>query len=109
MLDYLENTRAAFVTNGVSHARMLAQRGIHVTLIGGELKGSTEAVIGSFALQMLQMYHFTRGFFGTNGVTKHEGFTTPDASEALVKRKAWSSAEKPMYSVMLQNSVRSVL
>ena len=85
------------------------RRGIHVTLIGGELKGSTEAVIGSFALQMLQMYHFTRGFFGTNGVTKHEGFTTPDASEALVKRKAWSSAEKPMYSVMLQNSVRSVL
>ena len=94
MLDYLENTRAAFVTNGVSHARMLAQRGIHVTLIGGELKGSTEAVIGSFALQMLQMYHFTRGFFGTNGVTKHEGFTTPDASEALVKRKAMEQCRK---------------
>lgn len=94
MLDYLENTRAAFVTNGVSHARMLAQRGIHVTLIGGELKGSTEAVIGSFALQMLQMYHFTRGFFGTNGVTKHEGFTTPDTSEAQVKRKAMEQCRK---------------
>ena len=32
MLDYLENTRAAFVTNGVSHARMLAQRGIMLRL-----------------------------------------------------------------------------
>lgn len=64
MLDYLENTRAAFVTNGVSHARMLAQRGVHVTLIGGELKGSTEAVIGSFALQMLQMYHLQEDFSG---------------------------------------------
>lgn len=94
MLDYLEHTRATFVTNGVSHARILAQRGFHVTLIGGELKGSTEAVIGSFALQMLQMYHFTKGFFGTNGVTKQEGFTTPDTSEALVKRRAMEQCKK---------------
>ena len=43
---------------------------------------------------MLQMYHFTRGFFGTNGVTKHEGFTTPDTSEALVKRKAMEQCRK---------------
>lgn len=88
MLEYLENTKASFVTNAVSHARILAQKGIHVFLVGGELKGSTEAVIGSQAMQMLQKYHFTRGFFGTNGITKREGLTTPDASEALVKSTA---------------------
>ncbi len=30
---------ATFVTNGVSHARALAQMGVRVLLIGGELKG----------------------------------------------------------------------
>ena len=57
-------------------------------LIGGELKGSTEAVIGSQAMQMLKNYHFTKGFFGTNGMTQREGFTTPESNEALVKRTA---------------------
>ena len=88
MLEHLNGSRATFVTNGVSHARTLAQMGIRVLLIGGELKGSTEAVIGSQAMQMLKNYHFTKGFFGTNGMTQREGFTTPDTSEAIVKSTA---------------------
>ena len=88
MLEHLEGSRATFVTNGVSHARALAQMGVRVLLIGGELKGSTEAVIGSQAMQMLKNYHFTKGFFGTNGMTQREGFTTPESNEALVKRTA---------------------
>ena len=88
MLEHLNDSRATFVTNGVSHARTLAQMGERVLLVGGELKGSTEAVIGSQAMQMLKNYHFTKGFFGTNGMTQKEGFTTPEANEALVKRTA---------------------
>ena len=88
MLEYLEGTGAAFVTNAVSHAQTLAKMGIHVYLIGGELKSSTEAVVGSQAMQMIQMYHFTKGFFGTNGITRREGFTTPDTNEAIVKSTA---------------------
>ena len=85
MLEHLEGSGPTFVTNGVSHARTLAQMGVRVLLLGGELKGSTEAVIGSQAMQMLKNYHFTKGFFGTNGMTQKEGFTTPEANEALVK------------------------
>lgn len=88
MLEFLENTKASFVTNAVSHARILAQKGIHVYLLGGELKASTEAIVGNQAVQMIQMYHFTKGFFGTNGITKKEGFTTPDVNEAMVKKAA---------------------
>ena len=88
MLEYLAGVRAAFVTNAVSHAQTLAKMGIRVYLIGGELKSSTEAVVGSQAMQMIQMYHFTKGFFGTNGITRREGFTTPDTSEAIVKSTA---------------------
>ena len=88
MLEYLKDARATFVTNAVSHAQTLAKMGIRVYLIGGELKSSTEAVVGSQAMQMIQMYHFTKGFFGTNGITRREGFTTPDTNEAIVKSTA---------------------
>ena len=63
-------------------------------LIGGELKGSTEAVIGSQAMQMLKNYHFTKGFFGTNGISSKAGYTTPDINEALVKKAAMQKCSK---------------
>lgn len=88
MLDFLEETKATFVTNAVAHAQRLAAKGIHVLLIGGTLKASTEAVVGATAALMLKDYHFTVGFFGTNGVSKESGFTTPDVNEALVKKTA---------------------
>lgn len=67
--------------------------GNRVILIGGELKGTTEAVVGSQAILAIQGYHFTKGFFGTNGVSKRHGFTTPDPSEALVKQAAMRQTE----------------
>lgn len=88
MLDYIEERSATFVTNAVDHAKRLALGGKKVLLVGGELKASTEAVVGNQAMQTLLQYHFTKGFFGTNGVTKRSGCTTPDANEAMVKRTA---------------------
>ena len=88
MLEHLEGSGATFVTNGVSHARALAQMGVRVLLIGGELKGTTEAIVGNQAILNILNYHFSKGFFGTNGITRREGFTTPDTSEAIVKSTA---------------------
>ena len=88
MLNYIEEKSATYVTNAVVHAQRLVAKGMKVLLIGGELKASTEAVIGSQAVQTIKNYHFTKGFFGVNGVTKQSGFTTPDASEAAVKQTA---------------------
>jgi len=88
MLDAVTETSATFVTNAVMHAQRLAARGMHVYLVGGELKGSTEAVVGSQAMNTLRSYHFTKGFFGTNGASRREGLTTPDANEALIKQTA---------------------
>jgi len=88
LLEYAEKNGATFVTNAVAHAQRLAARGLRVHLIGGELKASTEAIIGNQALRTIQSYHFTKGFFGTNAVTKKCGCTTPDANEATVKQTA---------------------
>ena len=82
------------MTNGIAHARRLSARGLHTLMVGGELKGATEAVVGSEALYQLGKYNFTIGFFGTNGVTKKNGYTTPDVNEAMVKRKAMEQTDR---------------
>ncbi len=94
MIGYVADRKAVFVTNAVAHAQALAAQGNKVYLIGGELKSSTEAVIGSQAVETLERYHFTKGFFGTNGISKTAGFTTPDAGEAQVKRIAMQQCRK---------------
>ena len=88
MLDYLDDTKATFVTNAVAHAQRLARMGKKVILVGGELKASTEAVVGNQAMRTLMEYHFTKGFFGANGISRKAGCTTPDSNEAMIKRIA---------------------
>lgn len=84
MIEYI-NTPAEFVTNGIMHARKLAQKGFRVHLIGGEYKLSTEAIVGIEALQSVQSFHFTKAFLGVNGISIAGGYTTPDTREAVIK------------------------
>ena len=77
MIPFLTEKSAVFVTNAVSHALRLTENGFRVILIGGELKAATEAIVGNEAYVNLQKYNFTKGFFGTNGLNRTSGFTTP--------------------------------
>lgn len=88
MVDYISEKDATYVTNAVAHAKRLAAKGLKVLLIGGELKETTEAVVGADAVLYIQKYHFSKGFFGTNGISLKSSFTTPDVREALIKRVA---------------------
>ena len=80
--------KASYVTNGVAHARLLAQKGCRVFLPGGLLRPQTEAIVGAAAVSSLQQYNFTKAFMGANGVALEAGFTTPDPEEATVKATA---------------------
>lgn len=84
----IENSKATFVTNGIAHARELARKGCRVFVIGGELKESTEAIIGLVAASNLQKYNFSKAFIGVNGISEKQGFTTPDTDEAMLKAVA---------------------
>ena len=94
LIDFLKEKRAVFVTHGVMHARKLVQKGYTVYLPGGEFKAVTEALIGEMAIQNLQKYHFTRGFWVNNGIDSRYGFTTPDAREAQIKQCSMEQTEK---------------
>ena len=86
LLSHLAERRAHYVTDSVSHATMLAGRGFNVTVLGGELKSATEALVGPDAIATLSRYHFTIGFWGANGITPESGFTSPESNEALIKQ-----------------------
>lgn len=88
LIDYITNTNAVFVTNGVMQAKKLISKGCKAYVIGGVLKLATEAIVGSEALNSIKKYNFTKSFIGTNGITVNEGFTTPDIEEALIKTEA---------------------
>jgi DeoR family fructose operon transcriptional repressor len=88
LIDFLTDTNATFVTNGMQHAVRLLAKGFKVFIIGGAVKAVTEAVIGTEALKSLENYNFTKGFFGTNGISPKSGFSTPDADEGAVKSEA---------------------
>lgn len=88
MIDYLTIKQATYVTNAVTHALKLMKKGFHVCLIGGELKEVTEAIVGSVAIENLEKYNFTKGFFGANGIDLKTGITTPDVNEAMIKKVA---------------------
>lgn len=92
LIDYINNTKAIFVTNGIVHAKKLIQKGCKAYVIGGELKLSTEAIVGADGISNLKKFNFTKCFIGTNGISIEKGFTTPDLEEALMKREAISQS-----------------
>ncbi|MDD3809073.1 MAG: DeoR/GlpR family DNA-binding transcription regulator [Erysipelotrichaceae bacterium] len=94
MIEFLIDSKATFVTNGLKQAQALAGAKLNAYLLGGNLKSDTEAVVGGEAVRSLWRYNFTKGFFGVNGVTGEGGFMTPEAIEASVKEMALSKSKQ---------------
>ena len=92
--EFITQHGAVFVTDAVNHALRLSAMGFRVYLLGGEIKSVTEIVLGEDALRMLSKFRFTKGFFGTNGISPAGGFTTPDPREAAVKAAAFSACRQ---------------
>ncbi len=86
MLKYITEKEATYVTNGFNHAFFLSKLGFKVILTGGEVKYSTEAIIGVDCVETLKKYNFTKCFIGTNGIAENQGFTTHTTDEAIIKK-----------------------
>lgn len=87
VIDFLLPSKAVFITNGILHIRKLTQKGFRAYLLGGELKLSTEAMVGATAVEHLKNYNFTKCFLGANGIHEQYGYTTPDVAEAMIKKE----------------------
>ncbi|AEJ30784.1 MULTISPECIES: DeoR/GlpR family DNA-binding transcription regulator [Leuconostoc] len=88
MIAYLADKKPAVtvVTNSVHHAAKLSDLMIPVMIIGGQVKQTTDAVIGAAAVAQINSMVFDVSFVGADGLSVDFGLTTPDLEEAAIKR-----------------------
>jgi DeoR family fructose operon transcriptional repressor len=90
------------VTNAVPiAARLAAMPSINLQLLGGRVRGLTQAAVGEPVLRALDALRVDIAFIGTNGISVRHGLSTPDGEEAAVKRAMVSCAN---YVVVLADS-----
>jgi DeoR family fructose operon transcriptional repressor len=83
------------LTNSLAVATVLSSHpGIRLYLLGGRLRGTTGAAVGDWATSALEGVVVDVALIGTNGLSVARGLTTPDQSEALVKRAMVAAARK---------------
>jgi DeoR family transcriptional regulator, fructose operon transcriptional repressor len=83
------------VTNSVSSAATVAARSrTSVYLLGGRIRGVTQATVGAEALRVLARTRVDVAFLGTNGITGAYGCSTPDPDEAAVKQSMVAAARR---------------
>lgn len=88
MLPFINNKNLTIVTNSVTLISSLVRDRHLVYLLGGKVKPTTNAIIGSEAAQKLNSLSFDKCFIGTNGIDRAHGYSTPDNDEAIIKRTA---------------------
>lgn len=94
MIPFMKKRTVTVVTNSVGLAARLVEAQIAVIVLGGRIKLTTDAVVGSQALEQLKQYRFNKAFMGMNGVQIDSGYSTPDPEEAILKRAAIQQAEE---------------
>lgn len=90
-----EDRELTVVTNGLDIAVTLAHRpNLTVLALGGRVRGRTLAAVDGWALDALKDTFVDVAFIGTNGISAERGLTTPDPTEAAVKRAMIGAARR---------------
>lgn len=88
-------TDLTIVTNSVPiAARLAGLNSVGLQLIGGRVRGVTQAAVGADAVTLIERLHVDVAFIGTNALSTDHGLSTPDADEAAVKRAMVRAAER---------------
>ncbi len=83
------------VTNSIAAASALVSHpGVQLFLLGGRVRGVTGASVGAWATDALTGLVVDVAIMGTNGFSVARGLTTPDQSEALVKKAMVAAARR---------------
>lgn len=101
LIDLLTVQNLTVVTNSIHHAAKLVEKNIRTLIIGGFVKNTTDASIGSQAIQQIESLNFDKAFVGMNGIDEYY-LTTPDTEEAAIKREVIKNAHKTF--VMIDDS-----
>jgi DeoR family transcriptional regulator, fructose operon transcriptional repressor len=96
------NRDLVVVTNSVPiAARLAVAPSVSLQLLGGRVRGLTQAAVGDQVLRVLATLRIDVAFIGTNGISVGHGLSAPDPEEAAVKRAMVASAN---YVVVVADS-----
>src|SRR3954471_24250680 len=73
-------------------ARLAGQPAITLRMLPGRVRPTTQAAVGEDTVEALARLRPDVAFVGTNGISAGHGLSTPDHSEAAVKRRVVSGA-----------------
>jgi DeoR family transcriptional regulator, fructose operon transcriptional repressor len=83
------------LTNALPIAMSLSVRpNITVLMVGGRVRGRTQAAVDAWALHALADSYVDVAFIGANGISPERGLTTPDTTESAVKRAMIGAARR---------------
>jgi DeoR family transcriptional regulator, fructose operon transcriptional repressor len=96
LADALPTDRELVVlTNALPIAMSLSVRpNLTVLMVGGRVRGRTQAAVDAWALQALADAYVDVAFIGANGISPERGLTTPDTTESAVKRAMIRAARR---------------
>ena len=96
------NLRMTVITHAVPIAAQLAGSPlIELHVLPGRVRRHTHAAVGTETIEALDQVRADLAFMGTNGITVEHGLSTPDRTEAAVKR---AIIERARRTVVLADS-----
>ena len=78
-------SRLTVVTNSLPAATELAGNGPRLIVVGGELRATSQALVGPLTRLLLDTVHVDRALMGTFALSLEEGLMTTDPAEAYTK------------------------
>lgn len=106
MIDFLPDKNVTFVTDALPHAKKLAQRGFRVYIPAGEIKLTTEAIVGAECVSSLQRYNFSKSFIGQTRFRFREVSQHQTAARQALSPQQFRTARLYTFWRIIQNSVR---
>lgn len=94
IFEYYPDIESTIFTNGISNINIAIERNINISVIGGDLKHETMAMVGPFAIETLSKIYFDKVFLGTNAINPQFGITNADKNESLLKQLSIKNSRK---------------
>ena len=98
MADFLvEKKNITVITNGISLATLLVQKGIKTYCTGGEIFQNSLAHFGSFSEDFIRRFNIDTMFFSCHGVNDSGMLTDPSLPETQIRRAAINQSKKTVF------------
>lgn len=94
LLIELVKKKVTIITSVTNFKIPLQDVEAQVYSLGGFVNFTNNSLKGDLTVQNIEHFNFDRAFIGANGVDSKSGYTTPDLSEAIKKRKVIEKSQE---------------